>query len=420
MSNRKLTSLRIFINKFFQSPIAVLGLASSVVLAFSIWYYPAAAALLYRYQGERSLQTVTRRTEEDQFALSPCDREPIHEPSERQALEQALIYFEKAVTYVSEDAGTYLKLGRVNCYLGNYQQAADAYRVYTGLRPKNPLGHLELALNIHALCLEQSRSRETGTGSNEISSSPDWEFCQDAELNKIILRELKASGVNSQEAFELGEYWYSAQQPKRFLVWYGWAIQLDPKNDMAWIKIGRHCQRLDLSVRPEICDLFWSHNSSNFIVDPGFVYPELFQVWDLYDFTDETDYGVENCPDVPDTLCASITVISPVPTDGAGLYQCVNILPGKTYEYNVWIKTELPANGHWRPLYYQGLVGNMTVGKWYTNQFFTGSQAWTYYELNFVAPAFDGGLACFHPIRLHSEGKVWFHSPQLKLVQATQ
>ena len=420
MSSRKLKVLRIIINKFYQSPIAVLGFAFSVILAFSIWYFPTAAALLHRYQGERSLETATRRVEEDQLAVAPCDREPVLEPDEHQALEQALIHFEKALTYGSKDSGTYLKLGRVNCYLGNYQQAVDSYRVYTSLRPQNPLGHLELAFTFQALCTDQSGSQDPGTDSTENAPSPDLKLCQDSKLNTNILRELKASGVSSQELFQWGEHEVSSQSMTPSLVWYDWAVQLDPKNDMPWKKIGKQCQRFDPGLRPEICDLFWSRNSDNFIVDAEFTYPYMFEMWDPYDFTDGTDYGIENCPGIPEKRCASITITDPVPEYGAGLYQCLNIQPGKTYRYGVWIEVQTNEQSQWRPLYYQGSVGSATVGKWFTNQFFSGPQTWSYYEFDFVAPVFDGGLACFHPIRLQSEGRAWFHSPELKLIQESR
>jgi hypothetical protein len=42
-----------------------------------------------------------------------------------------------------------------------------------------------------------------------------------------------------------------------------------------------------------------------------------------------------------------------------------------------------------------------------------GPQSWSFLSHTFVAPAFDDGDACFHPVRLQNEGTAWFRSVSL-------
>jgi hypothetical protein len=193
------------------------------------------------------------------------------------------------------------------------------------------------------------------------------------------------------------------------LRWYNLAEKLEPDNAELWFYVGQICQR-EPSVEP-ICDRFFIRNKFNWLVDSEFAFDLLS--WH-FNRREGADYAFTSCPDVPTKKCATVRIDTVTSPHGASWQQCLTLEAGRTYRYSVWIKAE--TNGKWIPLYYQGAVKGAPSG-YSVRGSYVGSQGWTYWEHDLIAPEFDSNRACFHPVRLLDRGQVWFHSPTLKLVQ---
>jgi tetratricopeptide (TPR) repeat protein len=64
---------------------------------------------------------------------------------------EAISHLNKAINYDPDLSHAYLLLGRALLSLGECDKAIESYRQYVRMRPKNPLGHLELGFTYEAL-----------------------------------------------------------------------------------------------------------------------------------------------------------------------------------------------------------------------------------------------------------------------------
>ena len=158
---------------------------------------------------------------------------------------------------------------------------------------------------------------------------------------------------------------------------------------------------------------FREQNSGNWFVDNAYIHKPLFEMWQPYEYTDQTSYRVEACPGWGDKQCIHIAIL---PGDdlhvSAGVYQCMLLEPGIMYRYAAWVKTEVGDGVIWRPLYVGGTIADKPAGIWDHSVIDNGSGGWSYWEYEFESLEFDG-LACFYPVLLEGKGDVWFHSAHL-------
>lgn len=196
-----------------------------------------------------------------------------------------------------------------------------------------------------------------------------------------------------QQAVQQGHYEDS-------LWWYQMAEALQPDDEQLWVLVGQSCRVL-LTVGG-LCDRFGQQNGGNWLVDPSFHFGLTY--WRNLAVGDD-NYEVVACPGRSGN-CAFV-----VSQQRASLYQCFRVVPGRDYRFTVWLKVVVTENAFWRPAYYQGKINDQDFGYWPGDQH--QSSDWQQWDHRFTAPAFDYGLACFHPVRLQGPGQAWFTEPQL-------
>ena len=124
----------------------VYALAGFLVLSIAaiIFLRPRALALYYQVKGGMILREVFQiYPNSDQDDLL-CDLPPVENETEGARLQKAIDYLETSRKYNPHMAQTYRLLGRAYCLLGEPELAVDAYKYFIHLRPKNPLGCIEL------------------------------------------------------------------------------------------------------------------------------------------------------------------------------------------------------------------------------------------------------------------------------------
>lgn len=187
------------------------------------------------------------------------------------------------------------------------------------------------------------------------------------------------------------------------LRWYRLAEQIAPEDAELWLAVGRLCQPkpwLD-----PICKRFLSQNGQNMLVNGDFTFDRTGWQTNL---ANQVVYEIGECKY---GRCASWEVGEAVPALGATMHQCLYLEANKWYRFSAFIKVEVAAEVGWRPVYVQGSVAGDQVGMWPHTQL--GARDWQEWEHVLQAPAFEGGLACFHPIRLEGSGRVWVAHVQL-------
>lgn len=188
--------------------ILLIGFLVLLVLAV-LWLRPRVLALYHQVKGGMILTEVMRTYQQNSLNSLACNLPPLENDSARARLQQAIHHLEAARKYNASSSQTYLLLGRVECLLGEPEQAVEAYQNFTRMRPLNPLGHLELSFALAA-----SRKEE------------------------LAGIELKKAGLSSQSFIEQGNLLRLRSQFNEALWWYELVEQFEPGKDNYWYYYG--------------------------------------------------------------------------------------------------------------------------------------------------------------------------------------
>ena len=120
-----------------------------IIISLLIWYRPL-LALRHQQSAGKALKEVVSANpiEGGFFCLNPL----IVDYQQRQLLLHGVEDLRKAARYSSNQSHTYLLLGRAFCLLGDYESAIPAFQRFAELRPKNPLGYLEMGFALLQAC----------------------------------------------------------------------------------------------------------------------------------------------------------------------------------------------------------------------------------------------------------------------------
>ena len=133
--------------------LLVLLLLLAIVLIFSI---KPLLALYHQGQAGRALGEVVA-VGDNEYGGFACLRPFVEDLQQRESLQTALTHLRKAESFAPNQSHTYLLLGRTFCLLGDYESAIPAFQKFGELRPKNPLGYLEMGFALLQACLPNGK-----------------------------------------------------------------------------------------------------------------------------------------------------------------------------------------------------------------------------------------------------------------------
>ncbi|HMT20770.1 MAG TPA: hypothetical protein PKE20_05910 [Promineifilum sp.] len=214
-----------------------------------------------------------------------------------------------------------------------------------------------------------------------------------------------AAGWDAHHFADMAEHFQDADR-QRVIDWQALAVNAEPDNARFLAELGTTCQP-DWSF-DAVCGWFLEQNKGNRFVNPHFAATDLVG-WQRAESS--SDYTTGPCPGKDDVICAQIVVSEPTMNSLAGLGQCFQVEPGKTYRFSAWLKVETTPSALWRPLYSQGPVDGQIDGRWQGDE--QGPTDWRFWERDFIAPAFEDGVGCFYPVRLKHAGQAWFYGAQV-------
>lgn len=129
-------------------PFILALLLLAVVLLFAT---KPLLALYHQGQAGRALAQVVV-VGDNEYGGFTCLRPFVEDLGKRESLKTALVHLRLAESYAPRQAHTHYLLGRTFCLLGDYESAIPAFQKFTELRPKNPLGSLELGFALLQAC----------------------------------------------------------------------------------------------------------------------------------------------------------------------------------------------------------------------------------------------------------------------------
>jgi hypothetical protein len=184
-----------------------------VCTGITAWIAPRGLSFYYFEKAGYQVDGIIQ-TDDDVLAEIACQRW-ITNTYDSSGLHQAVGALQNAIRLNSQASQAYLLLGRVNCLLGEPALATQAYRGYTKLRPKNPLGHLELGFALEANCASQN---DKFTQVNPITEN----LCLNEASYSDIAFEWKQAGISdtqfvkeAERAFKRGDFRFTMQKFQR-------------------------------------------------------------------------------------------------------------------------------------------------------------------------------------------------------------
>jgi tetratricopeptide (TPR) repeat protein len=211
------------------------------VITFLIWGIPVGLALFYQNLGGTALQQVVKEIDEYQSFTTYCY--PLTMTDDQiSTLEKARGRLEKSTAIRSNDAHSYLLLGRTNCMLGDTHEAVVAYQHFTELRPENPLGHMELALAYErqGQCWERDYSN--------ITTLPTWEFgvmsC-DKNTQETIREEWRIANLKASDLYQTLEQTREDHLSTNYLNWVDRVLWFQPQDPNIWYQVGSSFEKLN-------------------------------------------------------------------------------------------------------------------------------------------------------------------------------
>lgn len=178
--------------------ILVAGMLLIVATAALLWLRPRALALYHQVRGGSILAGVLQTLQKTDPASFACQLGPLVDASTHRKLQQAIAHLEASHKSDARLAQTDLLLGRAYCLDGQMENAINAYRAYTRLRPSNPLGHLELGL-AYALNSQKAAVAEwqmAGVTPQQVLSTADQAFNRTGYLSAAYWYRAYAANVD--------------------------------------------------------------------------------------------------------------------------------------------------------------------------------------------------------------------------------
>ena len=173
-----------------------------VILSLILWR--PILGFYYQINAGQLMKTAVATSEVSESGFA-C-REPANiKGVERATLEKSLSQLLMSYRFWPSSAQTNLLLGRAYCRLGQYSDAILAYQRFAILRPKNPLGYIEIGIAYGVL--------------------DNW---------SRAFHEWKSAGISASDLIEVGSQAQKQGDIKGAQLWFKRAAQYDPSNQTVW------------------------------------------------------------------------------------------------------------------------------------------------------------------------------------------
>jgi tetratricopeptide (TPR) repeat protein len=196
-------------------------------------------------------------------------------PSEynNQNIKAGLDFLQKTSALRINKSINYLHLGRVYCFLGDIEKAVESYFYYIGLRPKSPIGYLELGFALGRYCLSDNFNQK------EVVIKNKSEYCENPDLLFSVADYWKESGITNDFIRE-GDRAFSDNRYNEAVVWFQRAVIFDLKSESTWEKLGESYAQLgelDIAVGVYKKSLQFLPNKLNTYYKLGTIHQEEYK-----------------------------------------------------------------------------------------------------------------------------------------------
>ena len=208
-------------------PLVLWFLCLSALLLVASWLVPRVLGFYDQMRAGRLLDQAWTAVGTAKSETFLC--EPLHADGDGQLqalVAQSISILQRATLLDPASAQTYRLMGQAFCMLGKPEEAIKALVKYTHLRPKNPLGLLELGFAYEAYC----RNKNIANVQTSVQASAE-NLCLEGEPKARIAQGLQAAGVSAEQIYSRADLAFASQQYEEAAFWFQSAASLGEKPD---------------------------------------------------------------------------------------------------------------------------------------------------------------------------------------------
>jgi hypothetical protein len=191
---------------------------TSLILVIAGFTRPALAIYDQRSAGKILSQVMPSGA-----GMTACEFPPLTDAHDLDQLHSAIAIIDRAIQYEARYSQSYLLLGRAACLLGRPDRAVEAFKMYTRLRPQNPLGNLELGFAEQNLCAYNDHLKEDSASLGP--SDAVTGLCLNNDLMQEIRSDWQAYGIDTNQFLNLARQSFDRQKYSDAALWYQRALK---------------------------------------------------------------------------------------------------------------------------------------------------------------------------------------------------
>jgi tetratricopeptide (TPR) repeat protein len=206
-------------------PLAVWFLSLAALVFIGLWLAPRLLGFYDLMRAGRLLDRARTAAEIAKSESFVC--EPLQMGSDGQPpawLSQSIHLLQRTILLDSASAQTYRLMGQAYCMLGKPDEAVKSLEKYVHLRPKNPLGLLELGFAYEASC----RNKNIANMQTSVQASAE-NPCLEGATKARITQNWQAAGANAAQMFARADQAFASQQYDEAITWFQRAGMLGGK-----------------------------------------------------------------------------------------------------------------------------------------------------------------------------------------------
>ncbi|MGE5221235.1 MAG: tetratricopeptide repeat protein, partial [Omnitrophica WOR_2 bacterium] len=208
-----------------------------LLVILAAWLVPKTIALYQQMKAGKIINGISQINNTNTPNDLPCARAALTNSQEIDQVQIAIKRLSLALKLDSHFAKAQFLLGQAYCLTGEANSAVTAFEKYNQLRPRNPLGHIELALAIEYRCLISMPSSGS-TVAEKVNRDISFPYCRTETDTGKVIDEWKAAGVQPSQLAGVGNYNFKNKNYDVAIRWYQRSLLLEPTNNQTINDLG--------------------------------------------------------------------------------------------------------------------------------------------------------------------------------------
>jgi tetratricopeptide (TPR) repeat protein len=220
--------------------LSMVLISIGILVVIIIFSWNHMTAFYFQTRGGSLIDDILNSDNSQQFLSISCLRKDLDSFDQKSKLTSASAFLIDASLYNPSSAQTVLLLGRAYCMLGKYEHAVETFQKYTGMRPNNPLGHLELGFAYEAFGTQDAIYQNNLFGKLDTIQPEQIREYWKLYRSEDAVNEWLTAGITSNVFSNLGNKFDRDKNFTEAFKWYRRALWLEIDSAATWIAVAKN------------------------------------------------------------------------------------------------------------------------------------------------------------------------------------